>query len=76
MKVQLKGRVLEVFKAKSGVYVTLNDIEEGGSVKLSFPEGTEVKIDAALNLNAVIKPGIGNFGQFLKVTNIIKEGDK
>lgn len=74
MKMQLKGRVLEVFEAKSGIYVTMNDTEEGGSIKLSFPLGTAVKIDALLNINAVIKPGIGNFGQFLKVTQVLKEG--
>lgn len=76
MNIELLGRVLEVFNAKSGVYVTMNDTVEGGSVKLSFPIGTAVKVDSLINLTAVIKPGIGNFGQFLKVQEFKTKGDK
>lgn len=76
MKIQLKGRVLEVFEGKNSIFATMNDTEEGGSVKLGFPPGTVIAVDALLNINAQIKPGIGQYGQFLKVTKIFQEGGK
>jgi len=76
LKVQLKGRVLEIFEGKNQVFATMNDTEEGGSVKLGFPPGTVVAVDALLNINATIKPGIGQYGQFLKVTKLNPDGGK
>ena len=76
MKAQIIGRVLEVFEGKNSVFVTMNDTEEGGSIKLGFPPNTPVAVDAKLNINAIIKPGIGQYGQFLKVVKILAEGGK
>lgn len=76
MKVQLKGRVSDVRENDKGVYVTMNDTEEGGQVKVTFDKGTSVKPDALLNLDVVIKPGIGQYGLYLKAIKINKEGDK
>ena len=76
MKVQIKGRVLEIYEGEKGMFVTMNDTEEGGSIKLGFPKGTAVAVDSLLNINATIKPGIGQYGQFLKVTKILQEGGK
>lgn len=76
MKAQIIGRVLEVFEGKNSVFVTMNDTEEGGSVKLGFPPNFKVAVDAKLDINATIKPGIGQYGQFLKVMKIHSEGGK
>lgn len=76
MKVQLKGRVSDIRENEKGVYVTMNDTEEGGQVKVTFDKGTLVKPDALLNLDVVIKPGIGQYGLYLKAIKINKEGDK
>lgn len=76
MQLLITGRVLEVYQGEKSTIVTLNDTQEGGQLKLSFPQGQQVAMDSLLEINAVVKPGIGQFGQFLKVKKLVKEGGK
>lgn len=77
MKVQLIGRVLDVKPGKNGnQYVILNDTEEGGQTKLTMPSDVQIKIDALVNINAVVKPGIGNYGMYLTVVSLNKSESK
>lgn len=83
MEIKLLGRVLGVRFVNGVNYCTFNDAEVGGQIDLSIPgaEGA-VKIDSLINVHAIIKPGKGKFGQYLKVdailndVPIVKEGGK
>lgn len=82
MKIQLIGRVMDVGHSNGMNYVTFNDTEVGGQVKLSIP-GAEnsIPIDSKMAVNAVIKPGIGKFGLYLRVESLTNlesdmKGDK
>jgi len=71
MNLQLVGRVLEVKQTDKYLYVTMNDTKEGGSVKMAFPLNVQVKIDQLLNVNAIVKPGIGKYGLYLTVLQLL-----
>ena len=72
MRLILVGRVLEVFEGEKSKYVTMNDTELGGQVKLNFPLSADVKLDSLVNLDAMVKPGIGKFGQMLVIERLNK----
>lgn len=78
MKVQCKGRVLDKFESKGKSYITFNDVEVGGSFKLTFDGIGLVEIDQLLDIQAEVKPGMRNNEMYLKVTKILNEkgGDK
>jgi len=67
----LKGRVLDVNHSNGVNYCRFNDIEQGGEISVSIPgaEGS-VEIDARIDLDAMIKPGRGKFGQYLKLVKL------
>jgi len=72
MKLQLKGRVINSNVGNNGaVYVTMLDAEEGGQVKLSLPTSEAPPPDTLLNINAIVKPGIGRYGLYLSVVRLI-----
>lgn len=74
MQLKLIGRVLDKNEKDGMTYLTLNDVESGGQIKLSVPGGGSIEIDQKLSLDAVVKPGIGKYGLYLKVTKINQEG--
>ncbi len=76
MKVQIKGRVLDVSKGKDSTYVTMNDTEIGGSCKVGFPGDVDIKIDQLIDLSAEVKPGIGKYGLYLTTLKILGKEDK
>lgn len=76
MQIKLVGRVLDKNESKGITYITFLDVETGGQVKLSVPGGEGVQIDQKLNLDAEVKPGIGQYGLYLKVVKINQEGGK
>lgn len=76
MKIQIKGRVLDLGKGKNSTFVTMNDTEVGGSFKVSFPGDVDLKIDQLIDLNAEVKPGIGTYGLYLTVQKIYGKDDK
>ncbi|MBI5841456.1 MAG: hypothetical protein HZB19_15265 [Chloroflexi bacterium] len=65
MKVQFKGFVRDIYvsdKDKNGNaktnpvhYITFVDMETGGDVKLSFPEGHGLAVGQQVNIDAVVK---------------------
>lgn len=70
MQLKMIGRVFEVNESNGVSYVTLIDTEAGGMLKLSFPGVSDLKVDSKLDLDVTVKPGIGKYGQYLKVTAI------
>jgi len=77
MKLQAKGRVLDVFEKNGRSYVKMNDTELGGEFKLTFEGSGPIKIDALLDLDVVVKPGMNGNNQYLTVVKILdKGGDK
>ena len=70
MEIKLVGRVLKINRSNGVSYVSFNDTEEGGLIDLSIPGGNEIKIDDLLSIEAVIQPGKGKYGQYLKVTDV------
>lgn len=76
MEIRLVGRVLDKNESNGMTYVTMNDVETGGQIKLSVPGGDAIEIDSKISLNAQVKPGIGKYGLYLKVTKINQEGGK
>jgi len=75
-RIILKGRVLEVNHSNGVNYVRFNDIEQGGDISVSIPgvEGS-VEIDSRIDLDAIIKPGRGKFGQYLKLERLVQAED-
>lgn len=70
MQIKMIGRVFDVNESNGVSYVTLLDTESGGMVKLSIPGASDLKVDNKLDLDVTVKPGIGKYGQYLKVTAI------
>jgi hypothetical protein len=75
MEIQIKGRVLTVKAVNGNSYVTMNDVEQGGSFQVSIPTVSEIKLDSLLDLKATCQPGMGKFGMYVKVIKI-HPGDK
>jgi len=67
----LKGRVLDVNHSSGVNYCRFNDIEQGGEISVSIPgaEGS-IEIDSRIDIDAIIKPGRGKFGQYLKLVKL------
>lgn len=76
MQIKLIGRVTDKRESNGIAYLTLLDVEQGGMIKLSVPGGDAVQIDQKLNLDGEVKPGIGQYGLYLKVVKINQEGGK
>lgn len=74
MDVKLKGRVTDVRQSEDRVFVTFLDAEQGGLVKLTMPPVNGLTIDALVNVDATVKPGIGQYGLYLQVLKLNKEG--
>lgn len=70
MQIKMVGRVFDVNESNGVSYVTFLDVEAGGMVKLSIPGVSDLKVDSKLDLDVTVKPGIGKYGQYLKVTAI------
>jgi len=70
MKIQVLGRVLDVFESNGKSYVKFNDAEIGGEFKLTFDGIGVVQVDQLLNIDAEVKPGMRNNEMYLKVTKI------
>lgn len=75
MKVLLKGRVSDIFDGEKSKYVTFNDVEAGGQIKLGLPLTTGVKLDGLYDLDLEVKPQFGKDGLFLKVIKLSKKGE-
>lgn len=76
MQIKLVGRVLDKNESNGISYVTFLDVQTGGTCKLSIPGEGLVEIDQKITLDVEVKPGIGKFGLYLKVTKVNQEGGK
>lgn len=76
MEIKIIGRVLDVNVKNAQTYLTMLDTEQGGNLKLTIPGVSAIKLDDKISIHASVKPGIGQYGLFLKVVEIFKEGDK
>lgn len=77
MNIKVVSRVLDVNHADSGVsYVTFLDTEQGGQFKLAIPGGKDIQIDQKIALDVEVKPGIGQYGMYLKVVKVNSQDQK
>ena len=58
MKVQMKARVVDIYVAERGKYVTLLDKETGGQGKLFFPAKFNAEIDDLVVIDGEFKPSV------------------
>jgi hypothetical protein len=74
MQITIKGRVTEIREGKQGEsYVTMLDVDQGGMCKVTLPPGANgLKVDALLDLKAIVKPGVSQYGLYLKVVDLVK----
>ncbi len=71
MNIRTVARVTDINHADSGVsYATFLDTEQGGQFKLAIPGGDSLKIDQKIALDVEVKPGIGQYGMYLKVVKV------
>lgn len=75
MYLKLKGRIWNIYEGDKSNYVSFNDVESQGQIKLGLPKNVQVKNDQLVELEAEVKPGLGKSGLFLQVTKIIKRGE-
>jgi hypothetical protein len=71
MKIKIVGRITDVNVKEGMAYVTMLDTEEGGLFKVSIPANSGLVIDQKVNLEAICKPGISNYGLYLKVVSLV-----
>jgi hypothetical protein len=78
MKIICVGRVTDVNHSDNGMsYITFLDVDQGGQFKLSVPGGNDIKVDQKINLDVEVKPGLGQYGMYLKVVKVnSSESDK
>jgi hypothetical protein len=71
MRIVVTGRVLDLNQGKNGVsYVKFLDTDIGGQFQLAIPGGETIKIDQKIALDVEVKPGIGQYGMYLKVVRV------
>lgn len=75
MIISIKGRITDIRDGNKGnTYLTLLDTEQGGMCKITLPGGASgVKIDSLLDIKALVKPGISQYGLFLQVEELLKD---
>lgn len=70
MKVELVGRVIDVYEAEQANWITFSDTVQGGQIKLGIPKTVKILMDGLYNLVMDVKPGRNDKGLFLQVKSI------
>lgn len=71
MEISLKGRVIKNKTVNGVSYLNMTDVD-GGLIDISLPGGQDLKNDDLVSLEAVVEPGKGKYGLYLKVIEVIQ----